>query len=150
MDRIIIIALITLIGGCASIHQEPRWSSSNDSVTELIVFRDAGGVNRGMAAYFGSEDNYVLAVKTKEYSKLEIPSGKHTFKIMGNGATSSKFELTLEENEVHCIRISGNPGQFVAVVVPTLLAVIPSFTATEVGCPSNDYFDKYSQITAKL
>lgn len=150
MRLILIFSLLLTTVGCASISKEESWSESVDTPSELLVFRVSGSHSKAMAAYFGSDKNYVVALKEETYSILEVPLTVSNFRVMGQGSTSSSIRLDLEPEKRTCLKLESNPAQWAAIAIPILLAAIPAFKSEEVECPNEEFFAKYTLVQPKL
>lgn len=143
----ILLAFITL-AGCTPVKtsQETAWLKKGQEMAEVLVFRGNEKTNSGVEAGIGSQNNYVVALKPQEYTVLTIPAGEHNLKIGSGGAASYDIHVSLSNSETTCIQVKGNAAQAAAVLLPILVAAIPSFTAEKVSCPTNEQLENYKRV----
>ncbi|WP_019528581.1 hypothetical protein [Dasania marina] len=146
----ITIIILSFITGCASITKESRWIDAGDNPAQLLVYRDAGGHSKAMAANFGSSQHYIVDIMEKEFIDILLPPGEEIFKTAGDGSTGGTFKITLSPNTKTCLKIEPNPAQWAAVAIPILLAVIPAYNVNEVECPSEDYLASFKRLSIEL
>lgn len=136
------------LGGCTTVKtsQEAAWLDEGQAMAEVLVFRGNEKSNRGVEAGVGSQNNYVVALKPQEYALLRIPVGEQDLKVGSGGSASHHIRVSLSKSELTGIQVKGNAAQAAAVLIPILVAAVPSFTAEQVGCLTDEQLKAYKKV----
>lgn len=151
--NLVFIMLITSLAGCTTMKtsRENSWAKTEHESAKVIVFRKSEWASKSVEAGFGSQSNYVVALKPMEYAVLSIPEGDHEFRIGSPQSVASNLSVSLSQSETACIRVKANVTPIVlAVTIPILYWAIPSFTGEIVTCPTAIELEEYKQVITEI
>ncbi len=147
--RALIIPAVLSVVGCTTIDTNSNfsWGENTHESAKVIVLRGDKWVSNMVEAGFGNQSEYVVALKTMEYAELSIPIGIRKARIGSPQTVSSSVNLSLSPSATTCIMIDANVSPMVlAVTIPILYWVFPSFSAEIITCPSAVELAKYKRV----
>lgn len=150
MKKLGLLVILVLLVGCVSVTEEKNWQVAESDSKEVQIYRHSGSHSKAIKVYFGSEENYVIGLKEKQFALVRVPFGEQTFRVAPSGSASHSIDTLVSENSENCYVIKANDAAWAAVAIPILAAGIPSFTISEDSCLTDVQKQGLTLVEGKL
>lgn len=150
MKKLGLLVGLALLAGCVSVTKEKNWQVAESDSKEIQIYRPSGSHSKAIKVYFGSEENYVIGLKEKQFALVRVPFGEQTFRVAPSGSASHSIKTLVSENSENCYAIRANNAAWAAAAIPILAAGIPSFKISEDSCLTEEQKQEHTLAEGKL
>lgn len=119
--------ILVLITSCVSIDSKGPVLNGVKEPAQVLVYRQWRFSSGGLDLYFGEDGKYFLNLKNRQYSKLLIESGNHTFQVKGQSGLSYELKVHLKPGTTTCLRAKRNVKRNVGSIIPLVSLALSNF-----------------------